>query len=363
MNMAIDMAKRELGQTWPNPSVGCVIVQGVDGETHVVGRGVTSAGGRPHAEVNALAMAGKAASGSTVFVTLEPCSHHGKTPPCAEALIEAKVARVVCAVQDPNPEVSGKGFELLRNAGIEVEVGLCEGAASETLAGHLKFAVMGLPFVTAKLATSLDGKIATHSGDSKWITGEEARARGHLERAQHDAIMVGSTTAIVDNPSLSCRLPGLEGRSPVRVVLDGRLRLPLTSALVRTARDIPLWLVTQTGVDSLRLAAFEDCGVEVIRVDSGTEHLLDIEKVLKELASRGLRRILVEGGGALLSSLFQAGKIDQILWFRSAKVIGGDGIPGIQSLGIDRLEDTPTFKRQDIQILGTDCLETYVRRG
>jgi diaminohydroxyphosphoribosylaminopyrimidine deaminase/5-amino-6-(5-phosphoribosylamino)uracil reductase len=363
MNMAIDMAKRGIGQTWPNPSVGCVIVQGENGESHVVGRGVTSAGGRPHAEVNALAKAGKTAAGSTVFVTLEPCSHHGKTPPCAEAIIEAKVARVVCAVQDPNPDVSGKGFELLRNAGIEVEVGLDSETANETLAGHLKFSVRELPVVTAKLATSLDGKIATHSGDSKWITGAEARARGHLERARHDAIMVGSTTAIVDNPSLTCRLPGLEARSPVRVVLDGRLRLPLTSDLVRTARDIPLWLVTLTGGDPVRLAAFEACGVEVIQVESGTDHLLDIEQVLRVLASRGLRQILAEGGGALFSSLFQAKLVDKILWFRSGKVIGGDGIPGIQSLGIDRLEDTPTFKRQDVQTLGSDCLETYVTRG
>jgi diaminohydroxyphosphoribosylaminopyrimidine deaminase/5-amino-6-(5-phosphoribosylamino)uracil reductase len=363
MNMAIDMAKRGIGQTWPNPSVGCVIVQGENGESHVVGRGVTSAGGRPHAEVNALAKAGKTAAGSTVFVTLEPCSHHGKTPPCAEAIIEAKVARVVCAVQDPNPDVSGKGFELLRNAGIEVEVGLDSETANETLAGHLKFSVRELPVVTAKLATSLDGKIATHSGDSKWITGAEARARGHLERARHDAIMVGSTTAIVDNPSLTCRLPGLEARSPVRVVLDGRLRLPLTSDLVRTARDIPLWLVTQTGGDPVRLAAFEACGVEVIQVESGLDHLLDIEQVLRVLASRGLRQILAEGGGALFSSLFQAKLVDKILWFRSGKVIGGDGIPGIQSLGIDRLEDTPTFKRQDVQTLGADCLETYVTRG
>lgn len=360
MNAALELAKRGLGQTWPNPSVGCVIVDLSDEAFPVVvGRGTTSQGGRPHAEVNALEMAGPSASGSTVYVSLEPCAHEGETGPCAKTLVDAGVARVVCALQDPNPKVSGKGFDLLRDAGIQVVTGVGAEKARDVTLGFLRRVERGRPLITAKVATSLDGKIATKTGKSKWITGPGARERGHLERAQSDAIMIGSTTAIMDDPTLTCRLPGLENRSPIRIVLDGRLRLPLTSNLVRGAKEVPLWLVTLHDADEQRLAAFKECGVEVIQIDGGSDHLIDISKTLDALGERGLTRVLVEGGASLHASLFKHSLVDRILWFRAGKVIGGDGIPGVHSMGIEGLEDVPQFSRVDIELLGEDCLETF----
>src|SRR5580700_4659831 len=227
MRTALGLARRGLGNTWPNPAVGCVIVK--DGR--VVGRGWTQKGGRPHAETEALARAGKGAKGATAYVSLEPCSHHGKTPPCAEALIAAGVSRVVAAVEDPDPRVSGRGIARLRAAGIAVEAGLCAAEAAELNAGFFCRVAQGRPLVTLKLAASLDGRIATPTGKSRWITGPAARERAHLLRAAHDAVLIGTGTALADDPQLTCRLPGLEARSPVRIVIDRTLRLPATLRL------------------------------------------------------------------------------------------------------------------------------------
>jgi len=357
MRLALGLAARGLGNTWPNPAVGCVIVQG----DLAVGRGWTQPGGRPHAEAEALAQAGAAARGATAYVTLEPCSHHGRTPPCAEALAKAGISRVVAAIEDPDPRVSGQGFECLREAGIDVDTGCLAADAAELNAGFLIHRSQGRPLVTLKMAVSLDGRIATHTGDSKWITSPLSRQRAHLLRARHDAIMVGSNTALQDDPELTCRLPGLPLRPAPRVILDGRLRLPLTARVVATAKQAPTWIITRSDVDGQRADAFAGCGVEILRVDPEESGLPNIRLALEALAERGITRILVEGGGQLAASLVRADLVDRLIWFRAPAVIGGDGLPAIAAFGIDTVAEAPRWQRQRTDILGDDLLETFVR--
>lgn len=358
MQAALGLARRNLGQVWPNPAVGCVLVK--DGR--VVGRGFTAPGGRPHAETVALAQAGTAARGATAYVTLEPCSHHGQTGPCADALIAAGIARAVVAVEDPDPRVSGNGLRRLRDAGMTVDVGLCAEAAAELNAGFFLRVGKGRPLVTLKVATSLDGRIATHSGESQWITGAEARVAGHRLRAEADAILVGSGTAMIDNPELTCRLPGLEGRSPLRLVVDGRLRLPLTSKLVATAGQPGTGVITLTGNDPERLSAFADCGVDVIEVARGADGNVDLAAAFIELGGRGLTRVLVEGGAHLAAALLRAGLVDRLAWFRAPMLLGGDGIPAVVSFGVGRLDQAPRFESLSLGELGDDLFE-YFRRA
>ena len=264
MRAALAQARRSLGRTWPNPAVGCVIAK--DG--HVIARGRTQDGGRPHAEADALAKAGEAARGATVYVTLEPCSHFGKSPPCADALVRAGVARVVSAMEDPNPEVNGQGHARLRAAGIAVDVGEGADEAAEINAGFLLRVLSGRPLFHLKLASSLDGRIATASGESKWITGEGARADGHRLRSVHDAILVGAGTVAADDPELTCRLPGLGRYSPVRIVLDSRAGLAETSRLAMTARQVPVWLVCTNAASADRRETLHKAGVEVITISA-----------------------------------------------------------------------------------------------
>ncbi len=355
MRAALGLARRGLGSVWPNPAVGCVLVK----EGRVVGRGWTQPGGRPHAETEALAMAGEAARGATAYVTLEPCSHHGKTPPCAEALIQAGVARVVAAIEDTDPRVSGRGFELLRQAGIEVRLGVCADEARELNAGFFLTQRERHPLVTLKLATTLDGRIATHSGESKWITGAGARQASHLLRAENDVIMVGSGTALVDDPELTCRLPGLEDRSPVRVIVDGRMRLPLTSRLVMTANEIPTWLLTLDGGAPERISAFRDAGVDVVELPEGADHAIDLHAALTALAESGVTRVLVEGGAHLAAGLLRAGLVDRLVWFRAARMMGGDGLPAAVGFGVDHLGQTPRFERVEVCPIAEDVMEIY----
>lgn len=357
MAAALGLARRGLGAVWPNPSVGCVLVR----QGRVVGRGRTAPGGRPHAETQALEEAGELARGADAYVTLEPCSHHGRTPPCAEALIKAGVARVIAGTQDPDPRVSGRGLARLREAGIEVITGMLEAEAREMIAGFQCRVEKGRPLVTMKIAATLDGRTATHTGESQWITGETARARGHLLRAQSDAIMIGSGTAMVDDPLLTCRLPGLEDRSPVRVVVDSRLSLTLTGKLVASAREIPLWLLTRTGNPPERLAAFGECGVEVIEIGPGPDETVDLNQALRELGDRGLTRMLVEAGGHLAAALLRQDLVDRLAWFRAPMLIGGDGLPAAVSFGIDKLGDAPRWRRLSAACLGTDMVE-YLER-
>lgn len=358
MLAALSLARRGLGRVWPNPAVGCVIVR--DGR--VVGRGWTQSGGRPHAETEALARAGSQAQGATVYVSLEPCCHHGHTPPCTDALIAAGVGRVVAAIKDPDPRVDGAGFAALEQAGVAIEVGLCADDAQELNRGFFLRLSADRPMVTLKMATTLDGRIATHRGESRWITGDLARARSHLLRASHDAIMVGVGTAIADDPVLTCRLPGLTERSPVRIVVDPRLRLPLTSRLVATARDAPTWILALGESDRSRRSAFVDCGVEVLDVSGGPEHLMDLTVALRLLGERGLNHVLVEGGAQLSGSLLRAKLVDRLIWFRAPTVMGGDGVPAAVAFGVDALADAANFVPLAVTPVGNDVMEIYARR-
>ena len=353
MRAALGLARRGLGTVWPNPSVGCVLVSA----GRVVGRGVTASGGRPHAETQALAQAGAAARGATAYVTLEPCSHHGQTPPCADALIEAGIARAVIAIEDPDPRVAGRGIAALRKAGIETEIGCGAELARELNAGFFKRIELGRPLVTLKMATSLDGRTATHRGESQWITGEPARAFGHLLRAEHDAILIGSGTALSDDPRLDCRLPGLEGRSPLRVVVDGHLVMPLTSKLVAGAKDRPLWVLTRPDNPPARLSALAECGAEVIELPMSREGRVDLAAGLKVLGERGLTRLLVEAGGHLAAALLRAQLVDRLVWIQAPIILGGDGLPAAMPLGFDRLAEAPRWRRLSSGRLGADMIE------
>lgn len=358
MDLALHLAARGLGRVAPNPAVGCVIV---DDAGHVVGRGWTRPGGRPHAETVALAQAGDRARGAAAYVTLEPCAHHGKTPPCAEALIAAGLARVVVAIEDPDPRVSGRGLALLREAGITVDLGVGAEAARELNAGFLKRVTEGRPLVTLKLATSLDGRIATATGQSQWITGEAARRHGHLLRAQHDAILVGIGTVLADDPMLTCRIPGLESRSPVRVVLDGALSISPQCAVIRTAREVPTWVMTTDAADPGRAAPLEAAGAEVIRLPCARP--LDLAQCLQALGARGITRLLVEGGARVATAFLAAKLADRLIWYRAPMVIGGDGRAAIDGLSVRELADAAGFRRLSAQPLGQDMVESYARDG
>jgi diaminohydroxyphosphoribosylaminopyrimidine deaminase/5-amino-6-(5-phosphoribosylamino)uracil reductase len=359
MQAALALARRGLGRVWPNPAVGCVIAR--DGR--VVGRGWTQPGGRPHAETEALVRAGAAAHGATAYVTLEPCCHWGRTPPCADALIIAGVRRVVVACEDPDPRVAGGGLARLRAAGLGVEIGLCAAEAAEINAGFFQRVRVGRPLVTLKLATSLDGRIATPSGESRWITGEPARERAHLLRATHDAILAGTGTVIADDPQLTSRLPGLWQHSPVRVALDRQLRIPLTARLVAEARATPTWMVTLSSADPARQQALRDAGVIVIAAEppADTERagLIDLTMALGLLGDRGITRLLVEGGGRLAAALLRAGLIDRLVWFHAPVLLGGDAVPAIADLGLDALAKAPAFERMSSEIVGDDVLTMF----
>ena len=372
MGAALALAARGLGATWPNPSVGCVIVA----NNRVVGRGRTGLRGRPHAETQALAMAGPAARGATAYVTLEPCSHHGATPPCAEALVAAGIARVVVAANDPDPRVNGAGLTILRAAGLTVEQGLREADAQDTLAGFFTRIRQGRPLVTLKLATTLDGRIATRTGESRWITGPEARAYVHALRGQHDAVMVGASTLAADDPDLTCRTPGYAARPTVRIVADSRLRTPLTAAIIRTAATNPSWLLYHTdslpdGVDPTtaqpgeiipsRAQLLAEAGARCILVPAGPGGI-DLPQALRALGTRGLTRVFVEGGAHLAAALLRADLVDRIVWFHAPAAIGADGLAGLAGLDVEALAAMPRFTRVGSpRPLGADVVSVFNR--
>jgi len=355
MRAALALARRGLGTVWPNPAVGCVIVN--DGR--VVGRGWTQPGGRPHGETEALRRAGEAARGAIAHVSLEPCCHWGKTPPCVDALITAGVRRVVVALEDPDPRVAGEGLHRLRAAGLDVEVGLGAEEAAEVNAGFLSRLRLGRPLVTFKLATSLDGRIATATGESQWITGSPARERAHALRASHDAIMVGTGTVVVDDPQLTCRLPGLGHRSPVRVVIDRHLRIPPASRIIADARRVPTWVLTLRSADPGRRARFLANRVTLIDVDDDSEGQIDLAAALGALGERGITRLLVEGGARLAAAFFRARLIDRLVWVHAPLVIGGEGIPAIAGFDLAALADAPAFERRSMETIGDDVLTTF----
>ena len=356
MRSALALAQRGLGNTWPNPSVGCVIVK--DGR--VVGRATTAPGGRPHAEPQALAMAGPAARGATAYVTLEPCCHHGRTPPCTDALIAAGIARVVIGAHDPDPRVNGQGVARLRAAGIAVEQGVLEDEANDVLAGFRQRVTGGRPLVTLKLASTLDGRIATRSGESRWITGEAARRTVHALRGRHDAVLVGVGTALADDPDLTCRLPGFRTTTIVRVVADSHLRTPLTARLVATARETPTWMLMRHGTDPVRRAAFADLGLRLIELP-GSDAGIDLQAGLTALGTAGITRLLVEGGAQIAAALLRAGLVDRVAWFHASAVMGGDGWPAVQGFGIETLDAMPRFVRRSATLVGSDMLSEFAR--
>jgi diaminohydroxyphosphoribosylaminopyrimidine deaminase/5-amino-6-(5-phosphoribosylamino)uracil reductase len=357
MRAALALARRSLGRTWPNPAVGCVIVK--DGR--IVARGRTQDGGRPHAEVDALNKAGDSARAATVYVTLEPCSHFGKSPPCADALVRAGVACVVSAMEDPNPSVNGQGHARLREAGITVDVGEGAREAAEINAGFLLRLRAGRPLFHLKLASSLDGRIATASGESRWITGEGARADGHRLRAIHDAILVGAGTVAADDPDLTCRLPGLKAYSPVRIVLASKAGLAETSKLAMTARQVPVWLLCTSAAPAARRETLHKAGIEIIEVAAAGDGRVDAAAAAQALGQRGLTRVLVEGGGQVAAAFLKAGLIDRITSYRAGVVLGADGRSAVGELGFNRLDFAPRFRLVSARSLQGDTVESWTR--
>jgi diaminohydroxyphosphoribosylaminopyrimidine deaminase / 5-amino-6-(5-phosphoribosylamino)uracil reductase len=358
MRAALALARRALGTTWPNPAVGCVLVKDGGAGALVVARGATESGGRPHAEAVALAAAGAAARGATAYVSLEPCAHQGRAGPCAEALVSAGVARVVYAVEDPDPRTKGAGAAALKKAGIAAEGGVLADEAAELNAGFFTRIREGRPLVTFKTATSLDGRIAAAGGRSQWITGEAARAAAHALRAQHDAIMIGASTLAADDPLLTVRLPGLPRRPPVRIAVAGRAMVAAGRRLFASLDAGPVWLVLADGTAPPRdLPA----GVEIITVAAGPLGRPDPNAMLAELGRRGLTRLLVEGGARLAGALMKAGLIDRIAWFRAPLALGGDGVPALEPLGIADPAAAATWRLLGSRQIGVDTLDVLAR--
>lgn len=352
MRLALALGARGLGKTWPNPAVGCVIAK----NGRVLGRGWTGDGGRPHAERIALAQAGDAAKGATAYVTLEPCAHTGKTTPCADALVDAGIARVVAACDDPDPRVAGKGFDRLRAAGIDLRTGLLEAQAQQANIGFLTRVMQNRPAVTLKLANSLDGKIATSTGESQWITGDASRAYVHFLRATHDAVMVGRGTSVADDPSLNVRLNGLEDRTPVRVILDQNLSTPADSQLGRTAKDTPVWMCHGAGAKSAgwdrTAATLIECAIE-----GGT---LSLSDTLSKLAGKGITRVFCEGGGKLAASLIREGYVDRLITMTAGVAVGADGTPNLGAMGVRTLAQAPRFKLISQRCFGADLMAEWI---
>lgn len=355
MQHALALASRQLGQVWPNPAVGCIIEK--DG--NILSAGVTQKNGRPHAEKNALDALTQSAKGATAYVTLEPCAHEGATPSCATLLAESGVSRVVVACRDPDPRTNGQGIALLLNAGIEVIEDICHDEAWKLNEGFFRRTLEQRPLITLKLATSLDGKIATASGHSQWITGKPARNYGHLLRSQHDAILTGIGTVLADNPQLNCRLNGLEDRSPVRIIMDTHLRIPLESHLVQSAQQHPVWVITSPESCALPKAQ-ELQDKNLILIPCPVAHkMLDINAAMELLAQRGITRVLAESGSTLATALWNAQLIDELYWFRAPMVLGDSGLSAISTLPDNSLQNIarPTLKSRFS--LGVDAVEVY----
>ncbi len=359
MQLALALGRRGQGRTWPNPAVGAVVVK--DGV--IVGRGWTQPGGRPHAEPVALSQAGEAARGATLYVTLEPCSHVGKSPPCADAIIAAGIARVVSAIEDPNPEVAGQGHARLRAAGIAVDIGLGAQEAAHDHAGHIRRIRDRRPHVILKLAVSADDKIGAAGRKPVAVTGEATRARVHLLRAQCDAVLVGIGTVQADDPVLTCRLPGMEARSPVRVVLDRALRISGTSRLVHSARATPLWVMTSNLSEAPAAMKLGAAGAQVLRVPttSSPPPGLDLMGVLHALAQKGITRLLVEGGARVASSFVAADLVDEVWLLRGPDTIGADGVAALDALPLSAITGSPAFKVHASDTLQNDTLTIYGR--
>jgi diaminohydroxyphosphoribosylaminopyrimidine deaminase/5-amino-6-(5-phosphoribosylamino)uracil reductase len=360
MTSALNLARRGLGRVAPNPAVGALIVK--DGA--VIGRGVTASGGRPHAEVLALREAGDAARGATLYVTLEPCSHHGRTPPCADAIIAAGIARVVSAIEDPDPRVAGQGHARLRAAGIEIELGMLANAARRANLGHILRVTHGRPMVTLKLAETADGFAAGTPGTPRLkITGEAANGRVQMLRALHDAVIVGIGTALADDPRLTVRLPGLEDRKPLRIVVDSHLRLPPSAHLAATAREHPTLVITTGSAPQEAEIDLVAKGVEVARVKADRAGNVDLAAALGMLGAQGLTRIFCEGGPHLAAALIEQRLADVVTLFQSPTRLGPPGLQALDAVSRAALADADIYRKSAQGYAGEDSFSDHERIG
>jgi diaminohydroxyphosphoribosylaminopyrimidine deaminase/5-amino-6-(5-phosphoribosylamino)uracil reductase len=351
MARALELARRGLGRTHPNPSVGAVLVR----NGRIVGEGTTAPAGGPHAEVRAIDQAGARARGADLYVTLEPCAHVGRTPPCVSALVPLGLRRVVIAMVDPNPRVRGRSVRRLRAAGVAVTVGVGAAEAAALMAGYRSWLLRGRPLVTLKLAATLDGRIAARSGDARWITGAAARRRAHELRDLHDAVLVGAGTVRADDPELTCRLP--RGRNPVRIVVGGaRLDLPVR-ARVFDVGVAPTWVVGPAGMDATAAARLRRRGVAVVAVP-GRRGEIDPVGLVRTLAARGVTSVLVEGGARVAGDWLRAGLVDRIVWFVAPSLLGADGVAAVGPLGVTRAADALRLTDVGVARLGSDVVVT-----
>jgi len=354
MSLAISLASRGLGRTWPNPSVGCVIVK----KNNIVGRGVTASGGRPHAERIALEQAGEKAKDASVYLTLEPCSHYGDTSPCVVELIKAEVAKVVVALKDPDPRVSGSGLQALKKEGIDVRLGLLREEAFWLNQGFFNKIIINRPLLTLKLASTFDGRIATESGESKWITGEYSRRKVHSTRAKYDAILIGGETVRQDNPLLNVRDLGIDHK-PIRIIVSNCLDIPYDSDIVNSPSEGPVWMVHGPNLSEKKIKRWEKKGVRVIEVPLINNKLLDLEIMMRTLGKFGLTRILCEGGGSIAASLLEQKVVDRIIGFTGGKIFGSRGTPSIATLTPKDIRDMPSLKSIDTEQIENDVLHTW----
>jgi diaminohydroxyphosphoribosylaminopyrimidine deaminase/5-amino-6-(5-phosphoribosylamino)uracil reductase len=345
--MACRLARKAAGRTSPNPTVGAVLVRG----GKIVGTGYHRFAGGDHAEIIALKQAGAKAKGARLYITLEPCSHQGRTPPCTRSLMRAGIKEVIAGMKDPNPRVAGRGFQQLRRAGIKVRVGLCEAECRTLLEAFTKFITRQLPFVTLKLAATLDGKIATVAGDARWISGENSRAWVHRLRNEVDAVLVGAGTVRADDPQLTCRIPG--GRNPYRVVLDSRLSMRLTAQILRQSDAAKTIIATTAKASKAKTRAIEALGAMVWRLPS-THHLVAWQPLLRKLAKMGVVSVLIEGGAAIAASALKDKIVDKVEFFYAPKILGGDGRVMIDGLGIRKMAQSIELKRMGVRKSGSD---------
>lgn len=356
MQNALALSRRGLGQVWPNPSVGCVIVK----NGKIIGRGKTQNGGRPHAEVEAIKNACEETFGSTAYVTLEPCSHHGKTPPCITAIIKSGIKEVFVASRDPDPRVSGKGIKKLVDAGISIHEGILEKEAKEVNIGFFKRFSKGLPYVTLKTAVTVDSKIASISGSSKWITNEIARADSHMLRASYDAVLISSETANKDNPMLTCRLPGMESFSPIRILLDSKRKTSNELSIYKSAKKVPLWVFTSTSLEDPRNLEAEKLGARLFHVASDRQDYgVNLKQTFSKISKLGITRLMIEAGGHLASALITEGLVDDLIVYRAPTLIGGDGLSSVGNLGIRDLCDIIRLKLVSFRVLEDNIVEKY----
>lgn len=353
MHRALELARQGAGYVSPNPMVGAVVVR----QNRIVGEGFHRKVGEAHAEVNALNAAGREADGATLYVTLEPCNHYGRTPPCTEKVLTSGIRRVVVAMDDPNPQVCGGGNAYLRSRGIEVVCGVCEAEARRLNESFIKYSTTRLPFVVLKLAATLDGRIATRSGDARWVTGEAARARVHALRHALDAILVGGGTVAADDPQLTARLPDGSGRDPVRVVLDSRLRMSARARMLTQASDAPTYVVcgpAVTETDKVRLSA---AGAKIIQQTGLDSDGIDLRALMPQLAQMGITSLLIEGGGRVAGSALAAGIVDKVALFYAPKLLGGDdGVPMCRGQGPELMCDARALHEVSIERVGEDIL-------